>query len=327
MKNMLLLPLLALGSAAAAPGSHRAPDSRRFVPEPGYRMEDATTPRAGLEADGETYLYYLNNFAREERVSRSADGLRFKRGAFPHDRSGDPRRVQLPGGWKVFDLDPARHVLMSATSANGRDFTLESGIRFMPQFDDRMSMGHGLVWGGGDGTLYFLYMGDVHGERTFRLARSTDGGIRFDAHENDCLEGRPDGVEIRAAVGLPLPDGMVEIYALEKRKPAAVQATIEGETPMRQRWGSRREVRDQAAACRVARYRGNPQAGVFVREPGYLLEPLDFTAFRIVDLDSLWPLRLPDGRIRLYVGARLIPGLSNELPVILSAIGAPSGAL
>lgn len=319
----LVLPsLLTLLGGASALAAVRAGHPARFTPEHGIRLQDAAQPRSGLGEDGQTYLYYLNEFAREERVSRSLDGLTFKRGAYPYDRSGDPRRVRLAdGSWKVFDLDPDRHVLMSATSMDGRMFTLESGIRMLPQLIDKMSMGHGAVWSGPDGALYFMYMGDVHGDRQFRIARSTDQGIRFEPLENDCLDGRPEGVAIRAAVPLPRPDGWVEIYVLEKRLPPAVDKVFEGETPMRQRWGSRQEVRDQAAACRVARYRGNASTGVFMRDAGYLVEPLDFTAHRVTDLDSLWPIELPDGRVRLYVGARIVPGFGKELSVILSAVG------
>src|SRR5438874_147672 len=46
-----------------------------FTPEPGVRVEGGAIPEAGLDASGNTWLYYHGS--GPERVAISADGLTF----------------------------------------------------------------------------------------------------------------------------------------------------------------------------------------------------------------------------------------------------------
>lgn len=278
---------LGVGSASA--------DDLRFVPDPGVRVEQASSPEAGIDLTGLVYLYYEDQAAQgpggPARVALSVDGLDFQPGAVPADRANDPRRVRMPdGAWRLYQLT-REATLTSSYSADGLQFTEEPGIRYSSAVEDRGEMGIYELFADSTGGVVMLYLGDLHGLNNTRRAYSTDGGLSFHYERGDVLGDASLGGGGRSYVDItthPLPDSRRRLFAMQGGQGIYSFVTAD-------------------------------EGVTFTPEPGARVSKADWTEFQVVGLFDPTVVRLPDGRYRMYVCGQIDEAGGRSRTVILSA--------
>lgn len=271
----LAVVLLPAAGSAAGPG---------LVPDAGVRVQDASNPGAAIDSAGRVRLYYEAQPGRGPRVALSEDGLAFGEGA-PYDPAADLRGDRLHGGvYRRYQLDPRVGKLTSSSSRDGVTYSPDPGVRYRPAPADRGELGVYTVFP--DSTkrgVVLLYVGDLHGLNNVRRAYSRDNGWTFRYERGNVLGdagagGGPNSfVDDKAIVR---PDGTVRLYAM--------------------RMGT------------IYRFVSPDGGAIFKRESGVVLAP---AAYGAMTLHDPWPVRLPDGRERIYLAAALPGGKS----VIVSA--------
>ena len=268
-------PSSALTSAITA----LIPADLNFVPDHGVRIDQASNPGARLLEDGSVELLYSDNsqFPPQDRVSQSADGLLFPTGEIEND-SARFHATKLPDGtWRNYLWDMNRKIFASKYSTDGLHFTAEAGSRYELQADDKGTIGITEVFTDTKGGVVLLYIGDMYGKNRVRRAYSTDKGLTFH-FDRDTVFG-----DAAAQTNQTFVDQ--KVYKL----PAGTFRAL---------------VMKQGLIYSFS----SPDGDQFSLEEGVRLRPLDFTDLEIVSFHDPVMVRLPDGRYRIYVAARLGTG-------------------
>jgi len=264
------------------------PDELTFVPDPGLRVDQASNAAAGVAPDGTVYLYYQDR-SRNGRSSlaTAADGLTFGAPTVPTSFPYDSRNTQLPDGtWRRYTYDPQTRLLGSLRSSDGANYTSEAGVRYAPQAQDNGTFGVYDSFVDPAGVVVLHYLGDLLGANNLRRAVSRDNGVTFTFDRADILGDAALGGGGRSYVDnktILLPDGRRRMFCMR-------MATIYS------------FVSDAAQAT-------------WTLEEGARLAPSSFTEFAVTGLFDPVPVRLPDGRYRVYVTA----GLGGTREALVSA--------
>jgi len=246
-----------------------------FFADSGTRLTSASNPAAGIDASGRTYLYYDDPSAHQKLVATSTDGLTFGAGTpvTDGDRTADSRRTLLPDGtWRLYQLNGNGNVMSSLRSTNGVSFTAEAGVRYTAP---ESTMGvYDAFTSGSDVVL--LYIGDLMGQNNVRRAVSRDGGATFTFDRGNVLGDSAAGGGGNTYVdekAIKLPDGRIRLMVM---KNAEILSFISADA-------------------------GNS----FTLESGTRLIRSDFTGLSLQSLNDPVPIRLNDGRYRIYVAANV----------------------
>ncbi len=270
-----------------------------FIPDPGIRVDNASLPKPGLDASGTTYLYYNDHRVEPPRevVATSSDGLDFSPGIAPPDRASDPRRLRLPNGvWRLYGWDPRAAEIRSASSQDGLQFAPDPGVRYMPQPDDKGTIGVYDHFTDSAGGVVLLYIGDMPGLNNVRRAYSPpgDNGWTFAFDRGNVLGDADAGGGPNSYVdqkSIRLPDGRLRLFTMKQGVIYSFLSEDDGKT--------------------------------FRLEPGIRLAQAQFGEFRVRTLHDPWVVRLPDGRYRMYVAAAVDAEPGAGKFVIVSATTPP----
>ncbi len=286
-----------------------------FIPDAGFRVEEATIPEVGIHPDsGTVYMYY--KVGPDDYFATSNDGgldfsINPRSPTSPGDHTADPRCVLMPDVdedglqvWRQYLWDRSLGYFKSMISHDGLQYEPEEGIRYDPP--DTEIVGVHTAYTTDDGRVGLMYIGDK-GTTTgnVRLAYSDDNGQSFQYYADDPLHDagtHDDGLNQRDPTANVLDDGSIRISTMVQGGP---QAPFPG-------------VRSVTA---IYSFTSMDNGLTFKADPGVRLEPEDFTGFDVWSLNDPSIIQLPDGRFRMYVA-----GLVSELPdvsdvdwVILSA--------
>jgi hypothetical protein len=207
-------------------------------------------------------------------VATSTDGLSFGPGSVVTDsnRTADPRRTQLPDGtWRLYQWNPGTRTMGSLGSPDGVRFTAEAGVRYTPTPDDNGTFGVYEAFTESR-EVVLLYLGDLMGLNNLRRAVSTDNGATFTFDRANVLGDASLGGGARSFVdpeSLPLPDGRRRMFVM---KQGSIYSFISAD-------GARS----------------------FTQEPGARLTSASFTETAVPAMFDPSPVRLADGRFRIYV--------------------------
>ncbi|HLD22170.1 MAG TPA: hypothetical protein VJB65_04690 [Patescibacteria group bacterium] len=268
----------------------------QFIPDSGVRIEDASNPGVHLNADGSIALLFEDRSGQshDQRIATSEDGLIFLREQSIRD-DGTFRAHKLPDGtYRVYTWDEQQESLMSMSSTNGVDFTSDAGARYTLQSFDNHRMGIYDIYNDANGNVVLLYIGDMMGLNSVRRAFSTDNGMTFQFDRGNIFGDETFGGGGQSYVdqkSIVLPDGRVRALVMR-------QGVIY----------SFMSDKDQQ----------------FIQEPGVRLQAEDFTDISAISLHDPQPIRLLDGRYRIYVTAIIGEGEigaphPNDRQVIVSA--------
>lgn len=262
-----------------------APPSGRLLPDAGIRVDNASNPFAGSDAGGTIYLAYEDRASSiPGKLASATDALTFGAGAAvtpqSTNRANDPRRVLMPDGrtWRLYEYDPGQKALLSRSSSDGITFAKDDGTRYQPQAADAGTLGVYDVYSVADGSVVMLYLGDMMGKNNLRMARSRDNGMNFVFERGNVLGDDNAGGGANSYVdpkSVLLADGRRRLYVM---KQLALYSFISND------------------------------GGTYVLEPGVkLATTTDWTEFPVYTLNDPAPVRLPDGRIRVYVAVSRNP--------------------
>ncbi|MFQ5343338.1 MAG: sialidase family protein, partial [Anaerolineae bacterium] len=303
-RSLLLGPTpLVLEAAAPPPASEL-----NFVPDPGFRIEDASNPAASVDPEtGTVYLFYEDRSTMPGRrmVATSSDGLSFSAGRPPTevDNPHHPFHVRLPdGAWRKYLFDQVEG-LKSESSPDGIHYTPDPGVRYTLQPGDNGTAGVHDQYVDPAGGVVLLYIGDMGGVNNVRRAYSPpgDNGWTF-AFEDDNVLGDVDagggGNSYVDPKSILLPDGRRRLFTM-RGGPAPPQPGVR-------------------AAGAIYSFISD-DGKTYALEPGVRLTPDAFTEFDVWSLNDPVVVRLPDGRYRMYVAALVTDGPGDNQWVIVSA--------
>lgn len=260
------------------------PASGRLLPDAGIRVNNASNPFVAINAAGTVYLAYEDQTTHLSTLASATDALGFGAGSAIQvsTHPNDPHRVLMPDGvtWRLYQYDLAQQAMLSRSSSDGVNFTLDSGVRYKPTAGDANTLGVYDVYAVADGSVVMLYLGDMQGKNNLRMARSRDNGMTFVFEKGNVLGDDNAGGGANSYVdpkSLLLADGRRRLYVM---KSLSIYSFISSD-------GSN-----------------------YVPEPGVRLATGDWTEFAIYTLNDPAPVRLPDGRTRIYVAASRTPSAS-----------------
>jgi hypothetical protein len=268
-------------------------DELRFIPDAGVRVTHASNPIVKLE-DGPSAEMRLTVTLRHphRRVTMmSQDGL-----AFSVDQAREVRGMQGPtlklpdGAIRRFFYDPQAGHLLSEVSGDGVRFSSEPGVRYTPHPTDHGTFGVYDVFLDRSGGVVLLYVGDMHGLNNIRRAYSNDAGMTFHFERADVLGDAEQGGGPQSFVDhkvMRLSERRFRLFAMRQGVIYSFLSTDDGTT--------------------------------FRQEPGVRLAPEDFDELDVRSLHDPTIIRLPDGRYRMYVCAKIVSDDVGEDEVIVSA--------
>jgi hypothetical protein len=263
----------------------------KFIPDAGFRVDDAANPQPGIDASGLFYLYYHNPVLRRDYVATSSDGLHFGAGNSISNFANDPRNTRLPDGrWRRYQYDMQALEMRSSLSTDGANYTPEAGVRYRPQASDNNSLGVYDVFADTKGGVVMLYIGDLMGQNNVRRAYSTDNGNTFTFDRGNILGDANAGGGANSYVDektIVLPDGKRRLFVMK------------GGT--------------------IYSFLGDADGNNFVFEEGVRLAPADFAGLHILTLHDPVVVRLSDGRYRMYVAAMIDNGDGTRKSAIVTA--------
>lgn len=248
-----------------------------FVADAGVRQVDASNPGVKMnDAGALTLLYENRNGGGSNTVEsdESSDWLSFKNvktGVNPDNF----RAVQLPDGtWRSYGLDTTKGItgscLKSQTSTDGVHFTPDEGCRYELPAQDQGRMGVYDFFNDQQGGVVMLYLGDLMGKNNVRRAYSTDNGWTFVFDRGNVFDDDNAGGGGNTYVDqktVTLPDGSIYLVAM---KSGSIYSFVS-------------------------------QDGQTFSALGKILSPADFMDVSLHSLHDPQIIRLPDGRLRLYV--------------------------
>jgi hypothetical protein len=270
-------------TATPSAGQSGAPSELTFVPDSGIRIENASNPAVGIDGSGTVYLYHQEASSGRQLLAMSSDGLTFGGSVTSVTNSfrpNDSRRTQLPdGSWRLYAYDLQARQMKSHRSFDGAGFTPESGARYAPAAGDGGTIG---VYDAftSSGQVVLLYLGDLQGKNNLRRAVSTDNGDTFTFDREDLLGDGGAGGGSRTYVDpkqLLLPDGRRRLFVMK-------------------------------GGNQIFSFIGPNDGSSFSLESGERLDVATFSTVPIQSLNDPVAVRLPDGRYRIYVAARLVAG-------------------
>ncbi len=257
-----------------------------FIPDAGLRLTDASIPEIGYDAaTGTYYLFHSGEgTVKGDAVATSKDGLTFSAPVLQTSKAFDPRRVRLPDGrWRSYFWDnPGRpQGLKSRISADGVNFTEESGLRYALQANDKSSAGIYELFANPDGTMVLLYLGDLMGLNNTRRAVSLDSGKTFTFDRGNILGDDSFGGGANSYVDITtivLPDGRRRLFSMRQGHTIYTHTSSDG-------------------------------GKTWTLDPGYRLrDSISFSQYSPKSQNDPSVIRLPDGRYRLYVASYLNDG-------------------
>ncbi len=233
-------------------------------------MDNAANPAAKVNEDGSISLLYQDLRDHQTKVSRSPDGIEFPSGekASPHHF----RAMPLPDGtYRAYIWEPVAGALVSESSRDGVNFSRDTGTRYVLHSDDKGRMGVYDLFVDRSGGVVILYIGDMSGLNNIRRAYSRDNGWTFTFDRGNILGDAGFGGGGRSFVdqkALVLPDGRVRLFTMKSGT--------------------------------LFSFISNDGGSTFTQED-FELRPRDFTGHKLISLHDPQPVRLPDGRYRIYV--------------------------
>lgn len=257
-----------------------------FIPDAGLRLTDASIPEIGYDAaTGTYYLFHSGEgTVKGDAVATSKDGLTFSAPVLQTSKAFDPRRVRLPDGrWRSYFWDnPGRpQGLKSSISADGVNFTEESGLRYALQANDKSTAGIYELFANPDGTMVLLYLGDLMGLNNTRRAVSLDSGKTFTFDRGNILGDDSFGGGANSYVDITtivLPDGRRRLFSMRQGHTIYTHTSSDG-------------------------------GKTWTLDPGYRLrDSISFSQYSPKSQNDPSVIRLPDGRYRLYVASYLNDG-------------------
>jgi len=255
-----------------------------FVPDVGFRVENAVLPAPSVDGSGVVYLFYEEpgppGKPGTRMVAAAADGLTFANARQPtaQDLAHHPFTVRLPdGAWRRYLCDQRTAEMKSESSTDGVTYWLDAGVRYQAQPGDHGTIGVYDVYVDPAGGVVLLYVGDMYGVNNVRRAYSPpgDNGWTFAFEDDNVLGDAGAGGTVHSFVdqkSILLPDGRRRLFVM-KQGTLYSFISADGKT--------------------------------YAPEPGTRLAPRDFTGFTVITLHDPVVVRLPDGRYRMYVAARL----------------------
>ena len=252
-----------------------------FIPDPGIRVENASSPMAGLDEAGKVYLYYKPTSGPEsDKVAVSTDGLNFSPGVTPTTYKYHPRWLYMPDNrWRTYLPDQSSDKVISMSApADGTNPTTDPGYRYTAQLADKGWIGIVDVFPDDNGGYVMIYLGDKYGFNNARRAYSSprDNGMNFIFDRDNVLgdAGLGGGNTYVDQFSIALPNGQRRLFAMTKGQYIDSFITSDG-------------------------------GRTFTHESGHRLTTSDFTELTVISLHDPSILRLPDGRYRMYVCANL----------------------
>ena len=265
-----------------------------FTADSGVRISNASNPAAGVDASGAVYLYYEDGASHQSMVAIASDGLNFSGAMRVSDsfRANDSRRAQMPDGtWRLYQWNTGTRIMGSLRSSDGVSFSSEAGTRYTPASADNGTIGVYDAFTDGS-QVVLLYLGDLMGANNMRRAVSTDGGLTFSFDRGDLLGDQSAGGGSRTYVDpkqIQLPDGRRRLFVMRLGTEISSFVTSDG-------------------------------GRTFSMESGTRLTTTDFASLGAQSLNDPVPVRLADGRYRIYVATKIGSSFS-----IVSATTGASG--
>ncbi|MBI2957408.1 MAG: exo-alpha-sialidase [Chloroflexi bacterium] len=180
--------------------------------------------------------------------------------------------MALPDGtYRSYIWEPRAGGLVSETSRDGVSFSPDAGVRYALQPDDKGQMGVYDLFVDRSGGVVLLYIGDMFGLNNIRRAYSKDNGWTFTFDRGNILGDATFGGGGRSFVdqkAIVLSDGRIRLFTMKAGTLFSFISADDGRT--------------------------------FSQE-NFQLRPQDFKEQRLVSLHDPQPVRLPDGRYRIYV--------------------------
>ncbi len=302
-----------------------------LVPDSGVRVPCATIPRIGLDDDGTFILYHNSRLVSTSghSLARSEDGMVFGESSESETRMEGhvtwqyrrafPDRLELPtestmteacagAKWRLFfpnhtDGSPMGNAVRSRCSADGIWFTDEVGERVTPDEGSRV----GVIASYQFGSMAYLLMmdGPVSDERGANqhrvwLYRSTDGTADdFELVDDDPLgngEISRENPRHNDPVAIPLLDGDVGVVTM--------YSTAGDPPPPDQRVNSVYAWRVSADDPETVLGANLNESGE--NEPVLHVDDLDDGEHDVWSVNDPSFVQLPDGRTRMYFGAKLL---------------------
>lgn len=242
----------------------------KFIPDSGVRMDNASNPAARVNKDGSISLLYQDLTEHRTKLTRSPEGIEFTPGTEinPHHF----RAIALPDGThRSYLWEPRVVGLVSETSRDGVVFSTDTGVRYALQPDDKGMMGVHELFVDRSGGVVLLYIGDLFGLNNIRRAYSRDNGWTFTFDRGNVLGDAGLGGGGRSFVdqkAIVLPDGRIRLFTMKGGTLFGFISTDDGRT--------------------------------FTQE-NFQLRPQDFREQGLISLHDPQPVRLLDGRYRIYV--------------------------
>lgn len=257
-----------------------------FIPDAGIRLTNASIPEVGYDAATGTYYLFHNGDGtlKGDLVATSKDGLTFTAPVWQTSKAFDPRRVRLPDGrWRSYFWDnPGKPSgLKSSLSADGVNFTEESGLRYSLQASDKSSAGIYELFANPDGTMVLLYLGDLMGLNNTRRAVSLDSGKTFTFDRGNILGDDTFGGGANSYVDMTtivLADGRRRLFSMRQGHTIYSHTSADG-------------------------------GKTWTLDAGFRLrDSVSFPQYSPKSHNDPSVIRLPDGRYRLYVASYLNDG-------------------
>ena len=260
-----------------------------FIPDTGYRLQNASIPRIMYDTVTQKYFLYYGEYPSGiNKYAISTDGMHFS-GSYTQPNAtviSDTSYLHNP---KIYDLyDGISRVyyfagnppnfsdtIISKSSTDRMNFSVDTGFRYILQPNDQGTMGVNDFFTLAHDTVVFLYIGDMFNRNNTRLAVSGDKGNSFNFISNNVFGDYNSGggshtyVDIKAT---PLDDGSVRIF------------TMKGGNQL---------------------YCFKTHNGINYTPEGLVLQASDFTGINAQSLNDPQCIKLPDGRYRIYVASNI----------------------